>query len=646
VMYNCTNFTVRGQHFTGAKDKFRVFNSNNGTFYRNHFDSRGGAQLILDEVWDMTVEKNLFTGARIGFAAMGFGNGVIKSNYFINYSYSGLTVVNGHGSRISQNYVRDADEYGMQVVLTDACTITENNIDNCTGYGLGLSYHDNDDLVHHNYFVNCNLSSETGLVQSPQCENGYYDNQWNTSTEGNYWSDYEDRYPEATNDGITWSIPYEMTSQYGTYHDNHPLVSFSDTVPPLALVETKRVANIHGDHVIDGTTSLDNVGIIMYEWTIEKDGSEWTVRGAAVSVIFNELGIHNVTLRVEDAAGLQDEVNITITVKDMEPPVAYAGEDVHVDMGELVELDGTISSDNHAIANYHWRFYYNGTLVESDGPSMAHRFDHPGEYEVKLRVTDPSGLYSEDSVLVFVKDTEPPVIVAGGDVVIDQGEVHSFSAVGSKDNVGITSWRWTLEYQDIVLTFMEPSFSFRYDVPGRYVATINISDAEGNWMTMDINVTVRDTQKPVANAGTEIEIDQYETCHFDGTFSLDNVGVVNWTWSFEYDGEMLIIYGPTPTFVFEQPDEYEVILRVYDGDGNIGRDTTRVTVRDIITPMAKAGSDFEIDMGSTVQLNGSQSTDNVGIVDWTWEFDIHGTLVRLTGEKVDYTFEEPGEFTI
>ncbi len=48
-----------------------------------------------------------------------------------------------------------------------------------------------------------------------------YDTTGENSWDGNYWNDYESRYPSATNDGFVWDTPYELN---GETSDNYPIV--------------------------------------------------------------------------------------------------------------------------------------------------------------------------------------------------------------------------------------------------------------------------------------------------------------------------------------------------------------------------------------------------------------------------------------
>jgi hypothetical protein len=69
-----------------------------------------------------------------------------------------------------------------------------------------------------------------------------------------------------------------------------------------------------------------------------------------------------------------------------------------------------------------------------------------------------------------------------------------------------------------------------------------------------------------------------ETAGWRAIGSTDNVGVVKYTWTFEYDGKTVSLDGPAPTFLFEEAGEYEVTLTVEDAAGNTDSETITLTV--------------------------------------------------------------------
>ena len=68
-------------------------------------------------------------------------------------------------------------------------------------------------------------------------------------------------------------------------------------------------------------------------------------------------------------------------------------------------------------------------------------------------------------------------------------------------------------------------------------------------------------------------------------------------------------------------------------------------MRDITNPAANAGSDGTFNEDTPITLDGSTSSDNVGITAYKWAFtDV--TTKTLTGPKPTYTFTTPGVYTL
>ncbi len=66
---------------------------------------------------------------------------------------------------------------------------------------------------------------------------------------------------------------------------------------------------------------------------------------------------------------------------------------------------------------------------------------------------------------------------------------------------------------------------------------------------------------------------------------------------------------------------------------------------DIIFPTADAGSDQIVDEDTLITFDGSNSSDNVGITNYTWTF-IDFTSQTLTGVNPAYIFDTPGSYSV
>lgn len=62
--------------------------------------------------------------------------------------------------------------------------------------------------------------------------------------------------------------------------------------------------------------------------------------------------------------------------------------------------------------------------------------------------------------------------------------------------------------------------------------------------------------------------------------------------------------------------------------------------------MANAGPDLTVGKGTTVRFNGSASSDNVGIANYTWTFLHDGNPVSLHGATPEFRFRKEGNHTV
>ncbi|MFH0816177.1 MAG: ABC transporter substrate-binding protein [Methanobacteriota archaeon] len=108
-------------------------------------------------------------------------------------------------------------------------------------------------------------------------------------------------------------------------------------------------------------------------------------------------------------------------------------------------------------------------------------------------------------------------------------------------------------------------------------------DAAGNWIsTASKSIQIIDNDPPSADAGSDIAVNESSTASFDGSGSADNIGVANYTWTFNDGTGNLTIYGASPTHNFTAPGTYIVTLVARDAAGNEDSDTVVVIVNALV----------------------------------------------------------------
>ena len=396
---------------------------------------------------------------------------------------------------------------------------------------------------------------------------------------------------------------------------------------------------------LDGSGSSDNVGIANYTWEFD-DGVPVARYDESFDYTFTAVGDYVVTLTVTDGAGHVSVDSAQVTVSADAAPVANAGPDQEVDEDTLVEFDGSGSSDDVDVVSWTWAIP--SLSVDMDGVSPTYTFPEPGVYTVELVVSDTIGQDSEvDSMVVTVLDVTEPVADAGTDQDVSFGDVVTFDGSGSSDNVAVASYEWTFDDDGPeALTGVSPTYTF--SAPGVFTVTLTVADAAGNEDVDTMTVTVVDDEAPVADAGADpVGVAAGDVVWFDASTSSDNVGIVNYTWNFTDDGDV-VLYGAVVDYVFGSQGDYTVTLTVMDAAGLSDTDTVVVRVSEAVNegPDADAGDDITATAGDTVEFDGAGSSDDVAIATYTWTFEYDGELRTLNGIAPEFVFEIPGTYVV
>lgn len=425
---------------------------------------------------------------------------------------------------------------------------------------------DRDEVVNTTVELNASLSTDNGWIESYQ---------W-VFVDGGLVSlsgEVVDYMFTSTGD---YDIMLTVTDGAGHTDVDTVVIQVNDDMPPVADAGPDRSVPENTVVVFNGTNSTDDVGIENYTWTIIE--LDETLYGEVCNYTFTDLGDYTVELVVNDTIGQPSEPDTAvITVEDVTPPVANAGLDRTVSIGTEITLDGSLSTDNHEVVNYTWTFT-DLDDVTLYGVEVDYTFLTPGEHTVTLTVEDAAGNSDTDTVLITIEDDEDPEADAGPDLTVAIGDMVVLDGSGSTDNSGlIENYTWTFEYDGDEEELYGETVTFTFDIAGEYVVTLTVEDAAGNYDSD--TVTIRVNAPPVADAGDAISVDAGDEVTFDGSGSTDDSGAIeNYTWTFEYDGDEIELYGVSPSFVFEIVGEYTVVLTVTDAVGLTDTDEVVVTV--------------------------------------------------------------------
>ncbi|WP_324027975.1 PKD domain-containing protein [Maribacter sp. BPC-D8] len=307
-----------------------------------------------------------------------------------------------------------------------------------------------------------------------------------------------------------------------------------------------------------------------------------------------------------------------------------------------VDFDSSASIDDNGIVSYAWDF---GDGNSSNEANPVHIYSESGTYDVTLTVTDADGKLDTSAATITVLGNGIPVAVASADVLEGEASLTvSFDGSGSTDDNAVVTYAWDFDDDDIS-NEINPVHVF--DEVGEYTVTLTVSDAEGQTHSTTLTITVNEeNEAPIAIASADVIFGEApQTILFVGSTSTDDVGVVSYAWDFVDGGTST---EADPEYTFSTNGVFEVTLTVTDADGLMDITSLTITVEENIeeneAPVAIATADIIAgEVPLTVSFIGSESTDDVGVISYAWDFVDGGSS---TEADTEYTFNTAGEYEV
>jgi parallel beta-helix repeat protein len=259
------NVTIRGCHLYGASYSSRPFEAGAGiTMYlvtnatvNNNTCSGNRYGIELSSSSNIVIENNNFSGNGAGISLQDSSNNLVENNTCSSNDYYGIYMSSSSNNLVENNTCCLNDHFGMYLISSSSNNDLRNNtICQNDNYVIYITSSSNYNRVYGNYLID----NHGGPVKA-------YDdwtNYWNTTSYGNYWSDWQT--PDNNSDGIVDS-PYVIDS---TTFDHYLLVrSYVTIATPVDSSMTNRssvlvtgTANPHCKLVVNG--------IVVY---VKNDGS-------------------------------------------------------------------------------------------------------------------------------------------------------------------------------------------------------------------------------------------------------------------------------------------------------------------------------------------------------------------------------------
>ena len=367
--------------------------------------------IYLEFSTNIELSRNTITGTSVGIYLVHFSiANTLLENIITNNAYAGI-MLDGDSltNSISGNYIANNEGDGIFLGSSSNNTISGNTIENNDrGIGLGSS---SNNLIYHNNFINNSYHATTDDSINIW-DSGY-------PSGGNYWSDYQYRYSNATElDGSgIWNTPYNIDENNV---DHYPLMNPWGATPPTptppvaSFTWAPRTPIVGVTVTFDASGSYDPDGnITAYMWDF---GDGMNAQGAVVTHAYAVGGSYTVALTVID----NDGTNTTAKVKMNVLNLAVASFSWAPSLPLVNEMVIFVAKNDYPSGEvrYDWNFGDGGGYFGEGW--TTHYYTKTGTYTVTLAVIS----ISNNTVLSF---TQQELQVASWTGTYNRGAAYNYA---------------------------------------------------------------------------------------------------------------------------------------------------------------------------------------------------------------------------
>lgn len=230
---NCKNITIQNLNISNNSAAIIMYSTSDSSVSENLLANNDIA-ISLHDCVNLSLTNNVVVDGGTGITVRSSSNISVRQNYlsgiyFGGYEAFGISLYSSNSCSVNANNITDFGQFGIQLSVSKQNMIANNYLSrNAIGtyiymggqniifqnsfienkrWGMQLSSSQtqpNNNLIYYNNFIN-NTSIEAGTQGNLQVSNPWYfgpeTNTWDNGTVGNYWSDYQTRYANASEVG-------------------------------------------------------------------------------------------------------------------------------------------------------------------------------------------------------------------------------------------------------------------------------------------------------------------------------------------------------------------------------------------------------------------------------------------------------------
>ncbi|HRL76514.1 MAG TPA: PKD domain-containing protein, partial [Candidatus Accumulibacter phosphatis] len=415
-------------------------------------------------------------------------------------------------------------------------------------------------------------------------------------------------YDDGDVSGTQRTITVDLVNEDGTFQNvASKLVSVTNVAPTVpvsgaATIDEGSVYTLNVGAVVD--PGVDTPTLYRINWG---DGSQTDftptqyadllVAGGNVTHTFadgNAAGtLRNIVLQVLDEDGTHNAGSLQVTVNNVAPTIALAG-NASVNEGATYTLNlGTVTdpgTDTVASYSIDWG---DGTVTAGNAGDNTHVYaDGVNNYTIQVSVTDEDGTHLAGSKAVTVNDVAPTIALVGA-ASADEGASYTLNLGTVTDPGTDTVASYSIDWGDGTVTAGNAGDNAHVYADGanNYTIQVSVTDEDGTHLAGSKAVTVNDVAPTIALVGAASADEGASYTLNLGTVTdpgTDTVASYSIDWG---DGTVTAGNAGDNAHVYaDGANNYTIQVSVTDEDGTHLAGSKAVTVNNVAPSIALAGA--------------------------------------------------------
>jgi PKD repeat protein len=362
-------------------------------------------------------------------------------------------------------------------------------------------------------------------------------------------------------------------------------VFVQNTPPTASWTSSPAPGKINQAMTFNASASTDPGGsIASYTWSWGDGTPNTTTATPTTQHTFATSGQKLVTLVVTDNDGASSGGNTQLVRVNAKPTASFSATPNPSLLSSQVTFDASSSTDDTGIATYQWDFDGDGTFDATSATATAtNTYATPGTFNVKLRVTDNDGDFTDLVRAQTVQVTQPspgfsfsPANPLPGQTVT----LKSSSAPSSVAGHAITDTQWDFDYSplsDFVLAKHGGSVTTSFATPGPHTVAVKVVETGGGFAVAYKTITVNAPPKASFTVRPS-KLVQGQEITFLSTSTDAEGPIAALAWDLDNDGKFDDGTGAVASTTKLKKGKHTVRLRVTDSKGATAVFATQITV--------------------------------------------------------------------